>query len=107
MPEDLEHLQRIFKMRIKYALEKDPGRILDAEQMKVIAARIQRGESYADVNADIQRLTLEGVNKAEPVMRELVTELTQEYARSITQVISQSILEMVVAEIERAAKGNP
>ena len=107
MSEDLEHLHRILKLRIKYAMGKAQGQILDSAQLEAVAEKIRQGQDAAATNEEIKKLTLAGVNKAGPVMRELVTELTQEYARAITEVISQTVLEMVVTEIERAAKGKP
>ncbi len=107
MAEDLEQMHRILKLRIKYVLEKAQGQILDSSQLEDVARKIRQGQSDAETNEEIKKLTLEGVNKAGPVMHELITELTQQYARAITDVISQTVLEMVVAEIERAAKRQP
>ena len=91
-------------MRIKYALEKAQGQILDADKLRSIALKVRQDESPLVIKADMERLTLDGINKSEPVMKELVTALTQQYVRSITEVIGETVFEMVASEIERATK---
>jgi hypothetical protein len=105
--ENWDYANKIFQMRIKYALETSQRQILDAEKLRAIALGAQQGESDLVITAEIKKLTIESINKAEPVVKELASELIREYAKAITEVVAETVTAMVVAEIKKEMKEKP
>jgi Zn-dependent oligopeptidase len=104
MSENAEFAKRIIKMRVKYVLEKSQGQILDEKKLKKIADKIRQGENSGAITDDIQKLALSGIEKAKPLLKEVIKQLLDEYAQSVKDITDEAILEMVSSEIQKMAK---
>ena len=59
-------------MRVKYVLEKSQGQILDEKKIKNVADKVRQGEHTRAVADEIKKLTLNGIEKAKPLLKEVV-----------------------------------
>jgi len=91
-------------MRVRYVLEKSQGQILDEKKIKNIAAKVRQGENNQAVADEIKKLTFNGIEKAKPLLKEVVKQLLDEYAQSIKDITDEAILEMVSGEIQKMAE---
>jgi mannitol-1-phosphate/altronate dehydrogenase len=103
MSENAEFAKRIIKMRVKYVLEKSQGQILDEKKLKNIADKIRQGENNPAITDEIQKLALNGIEKAKPLLKEVIKQLLDEYAQSVKDITDEAILEMVSSEIQKMA----
>ena len=104
MSENAEFAKRIIKMRVKYVLEKSQGQILDENKLRNIANRVKQGETNSIVAEEIKKLALNGIEKAKPLLKEVVKQLLDEYTQSIKDITDEAILEMVSGEIQKMVK---
>jgi hypothetical protein len=104
MPADAEFAKKIIKMRVKYVLEKSQGQILDEKKIKNVADKVRQGENNRTVADEIKKLTLNGIEKAKPLLKDVVKQLLDEYAQSIKDITDEAILEMVSGEIQKMAE---
>jgi len=91
-------------MRVRYVLEQSQGQILDEKKIKNIADKVRQGENNRAVADEIKKLTLNGIEKAKPLLKEVVKQLLDEYAQSIKEITDEAILEMVSGEIQKMAE---
>ena len=91
-------------MRVRYVLEQSQGQILDEKKIKNIADKVRRGENNRAVADEIKKLTLNGIEKAKPLLKDVVKQLLDEYAQSIKEITDEAILEMVSGEIQKMAE---
>jgi hypothetical protein len=104
MSENAEFAKRIIKMRVKYVLEKSQGQILDEKKLKNIADKIKLGENSPAIGDEMKKLTFNGIEKAKPLLKEVIKQLLDEYAQSIKDITDEAILEMVNGEIQKKVK---
>jgi spore coat protein CotF len=104
MPADAEFAKKIIKMRVRYVLEKSQWQILDEKKIKNVADKVRQGENNRAVADEIKKLTLNGIEKAKPLLRNVVKQLLDEYAQSIKEITDEAILEMVSGEIQKMAE---
>ena len=104
MSENAEFAKRIIKMRVKYVLEKSQGQILDENKLRDIAQKVKRGESNPAITDEIQKLAVNGIEKAKPLLKEVIKQLLDEYTQSIKDITDEAILEMVTSEIQKMVK---
>ena len=104
MAENAEFAKRIIKMRVKYVLEQAQAQILDEKKLKNVVSRVKRGENSAAVAEEIKKLALISIEKAEPLLKEVIKQLLDEYAGSIKEITDEAILEMVSGEIQKMVK---
>ena len=91
-------------MRVRYVLEQSQGQILDEKKIKNIADKVRQGENNRAVADEIKKLTLNGIEKAKPLLKYVVKQLLDEYAQSIKEITDEAILEMVSGEIQKMAE---
>ena len=91
-------------MRVRYVLEKSQWQILDEKKIKNVADKVRQGENNRAVADEIKKLTLNGIEKAKPLLRNVVKQLLDEYAQSIKEITDEAILEMVSGEIQKMAE---
>jgi hypothetical protein len=101
MSENTEFAKRIIKMRIQYVLEKSQSRILDENKLGDIALKLKNGKSQRDVSGEIQKLALNGSEKARPLLKEVIKQLLDEYSQTIKDITDEAIIEMVNYEINK------
>jgi hypothetical protein len=101
MSENAEFAKRIIKMRVKYVLEQSQGQILDEKKLRNIAQKVKPGESNPIITAEIRKLTLNGIEKAKPLLKEVIKQLLDEYTQSIKDITDEAILEMVSSEMQK------
>jgi spore coat protein CotF len=104
MSENAEFAKRIIKMRVKYVLEKSQGQILDKKKLRNIADRVKQGESNPVITEEIKKLALNGIEKARPLLKDVIKQLLDEYTQSIKEITNEAILEMVSGEIQKMVK---
>ena len=104
MSENAEFAKRIIKMRVKYVLEKSQGQILDEKKLRNIAYRVKQGESNPVITEEIKKLALNGIEKAKPLLKDVIKQLLDEYTQSITEITNEAILEIVGDEIQKMVK---
>jgi len=104
MSENAEFAKRIIKMRIKYILEKSQGQILDEKKLRNVAAKIRQGESSPDITKEIQKLAVNGIEKAKPLLKDVIKLLLDEYLQTIKDITDEAIVEMVNGEIQKIVK---
>jgi hypothetical protein len=104
MSENAEFAKRIIKMRVKYVLEKSQAQILDEKKLKNIADKIRLGENSPAIADEMKKLTFNGIEKAKPLLKEVIKQLLDEYAQSIKDITDEAILEMVNGEIQKKVK---
>ena len=104
MSENAEFAKRIIKMRVIYVLEKSQGQILDEKKLRNIAHRVKQGESNPVITEEIKKLALNGIEKAKPLLKDVIKQLLDEYTQSITEITNEAILEIVGDEIQKMVK---
>jgi hypothetical protein len=104
MSENAEFAKRIIKMRIKYVLEKSQGQILDEKKLRNIAVKVKQGESPPDITKEIQKLAFSGIEKAKPLLKDVIKQLLDEYLQTIKDITDETIVEMVNGEIQQIVK---
>jgi hypothetical protein len=104
MSENAEFAKRIIKMRIKYVLERSQGQILDEKKLRNIAVKVKQGESQPDITKEIQKLALNGIEKAKPLLKDVIKLLLDEYLQTIKDITDEAIVEMVNGEIQKIVK---
>ena len=104
MSENAEFAKRIIKMRVIYVLEKSQGQILDKKKLRNIADRVKQGESNPVITEEIKKLALNGIEKAKPLLKDVIKQLLDEYTQSITEITNEAILEIVGDEIQKMVK---
>ena len=104
MSENAEFAKRIIKMRVIYVLEKSQGQILDKKKLRNIADRVKQGESNPVITEEIKKLALNGIEKARPLLKDVIKQLLDEYTQSIKEITNEAILEMVSGEIQKMVK---
>jgi spore coat protein CotF len=104
MSENAEFAKRIIKMRVIYVLEKSQGQILDEKKLRNIAHRVKQGESNPVITEEIKKLALNGIEKARPLLKDVIKQLLDEYTQSIKEITNEAILEMVSGEIQKMVK---
>ncbi|MGP8080627.1 MAG: hypothetical protein ACLPVI_08990 [Dehalococcoidales bacterium] len=104
MSENAEFAKRIIKMKVKYVLERSQGQILDEKKLKDIAQKVKQGESNPTITEEIKKITLNGIEKAKPLLKEVIKQLLDEYTQSIKDITDEAILEMVTGEIQKMVK---
>ena len=93
MAENAEFAKRIIKMRIKYVLEQSQGQILDEKKLKNIAIKVRQGESNTAIAEEIRKLAVNGIEKAKPLLKDVVKQLVDEYIQTVTDITDEAILE--------------
>jgi hypothetical protein len=104
MSENAEFAKRIIKMRIKYVLERSQGQVLDEKKLRSIAVKITQGESQPEIIKEIQKLAFSGIEKAKPLLKDVITLLLDEYLQTIKDITDEAIVEMVNSEIQKIIK---
>ncbi len=104
MSENAEFAKRIIKMRVIYVLEKSQGQILDEKKLRNIAHRVKQGESNPVITGEIKQLALDGIEKARPLLKDVIKQLLDEYTQSIKEITNEAVLEMVSGEIQKMVK---
>jgi len=104
MSENAEFAKRIIKMRIKYVLESSQGQIFDEKKMRNIAIKVKQGESQPDITKEIQKLTFNGIEKAKPLLKDVIKQLLDEYIQTIKDITDEAIVELVNSEIQKIIK---
>jgi hypothetical protein len=104
MSENAEFAKRIIKMRIKYVLERSQGQILDEKKLRNIAVKVKQGESQPDITKEIQKLALNGIEKAKPLLKDVIKLLLDEYLQTIKDITDEAIVEMINGEIQKIVK---
>ena len=104
MSENAEFAKRIIKMRIKYVLERSQGQVLDEKKLRSIAVKITQGESLPEIIKEIQKLAFSGIEKAKPLLKDVITLLLDEYLQTIKDITDEAIVEMVNSEIQKIIK---
>jgi hypothetical protein len=104
MSENAEFAKRIIKMRIKYVLESSQGQILDDKKLRNIAVKVKQGESPPDITKEIQKLAVNGIEKAKPLLKDVIKLLLDEYLQTIKDITDEAIVEMVNGEIQKIVK---
>ena len=99
-----EFAKRIIKMRVIYVLEKSQGQILDEKKLRNIAHRVKQGESNPVITEEIKKLALNGIEKARPLLKDVIKQLLDEYTQSIKEITNEAVLEMVSGEIQKMVK---
>jgi mannitol-1-phosphate/altronate dehydrogenase len=104
MSENAEFAKKIIKMRIKYVLEKSQGQILDEKKLKNIADKIRQGGNSPAIADEINKLALNGIEKAKPLLKAVIKQLLDEYAQSVKDITDEAIMEMVSGGIQKMVK---
>jgi len=104
MSENAEFAKKIIKMRIKYVLESSQGQIFDEKKMRNIAIKVKQGESQPDITKEIQKLTFNGIEKAKPLLKDVIKQLLDEYIQTIKDITDEAIVELVNSEIQKIIK---
>ena len=104
MSENAEFAKRIIKMRVIYVLEKSQGQILDENKLRNIAHRVKQGEINPVITEEIKKLALNGIEKARPLLKDVIKQLLDEYTQSIKEITNEAVLEMVSGEIQKMAE---
>ena len=104
MAENAEFAKRIIKMRIKYVLEQSQGQILNEKKLRNIAIKVRQGESNPTIAEEIRKLAVNGIEKAKPLLKDVVKQLVDEYIQTVTDITDEAILEMVSGEIQKMVK---
>ena len=104
MAENAEFAKRIIKMRIKYVLEQSQGQILDEKKLRNIAIKVRQGESNPTIAEEIRKLAVNDIEKAKPLLKDVVKQLVDEYIQTVTDITDEAILEMVSGEIQKMVK---
>jgi hypothetical protein len=104
MSENAEFAQRIIKMRIKYVLENSQGQIVDEKKLRNIAAKVKQGEKQSILAKEMQKLAITGIEKATPLLKDVIKLLLDEYLQTINEIIDEVIIEMLNGEIQKIIK---
>jgi len=104
MSENAEFAHRIIKMRIKYVLEKSQGQIVDEKKLRNIAAKVKQRESQSILAKDMQKLAITGIEKATPLLKDVIKLLLDEYLQTINDIIDEAIIEMLNGELQKIIK---
>jgi len=104
MSENAEFAKRIIKMRIKYVLEKSQGQILDEKKLRNIAAKVKQGESQSATAKEMQKLAIRGIEKATPLLKDVIKLLLDEYLQTIKDITDEAIIEMLNGELQKIIK---
>jgi len=104
MSENAEFAKRIIKMRIKYVLEKSQGQILDEKKLRSVAEKLKQGGNQEVVSKEIQKLAVIGIEKAKPLLKDVITMLIDEYMQTIKDITDEAILEILNGEIQKIIK---
>ena len=107
MSENAEFAKKIIKMRIKYVLESSQGQIFDEKKMRNIAIKVKQGESQPDITKGIQKLTFNGIEKAKPLLKDVIKQLLDEYIQTINDITDEAIVEILNGEIQKIIKEQP
>ena len=101
MSENAEFAKRIIKMRIKYVLEKSQGQIIDDKKLRSVAAKLKQGGSQALASKEIEKLALAGIEKANPLLKDVMRMLIDEYVQTIKEITDEAIVEILNSEIQK------
>jgi hypothetical protein len=101
MSENAEFAKRIIKMRIKYVLEKSQGQIIDEKKLRSVAAKFKQGGNQAVTSKEIEKLALTGIEKAKPLLKDVITMLIDEYMQTIKDITDEAIVEILNSEIQK------
>ena len=101
MSENAEFAKRIIKMRIKYVLEKSQGQIIDEKKLRSVAAKFKQGGNQAVASKEIEKLALTGIEKAKPLLKDVMTMLIDEYMQTIKDITDEAIVEILNSEIQK------
>jgi cell fate (sporulation/competence/biofilm development) regulator YmcA (YheA/YmcA/DUF963 family) len=101
MSENAEFAKRIIKMRIKYVLEKSQGQIIDEKKLRNVAAKFKQGGNQAVTSKEIEKLALTGIEKAKPLLKDVITMLIDEYMQTIKDITDEAIVEILNSEIQK------
>ena len=93
MSNNAEFAKRIIKMRIKYVLEKSQGQIIDDKKLRSVAAKLKQGGSQTLASKEIEKLALTGIEKAKPLLKDVMTTLIDEYMHTIKEITDEAIVE--------------
>ena len=101
MSEKAEFAKRIIKMRIKYVLEKSQGQIIDDKKLRSVAAKLKQGGSECLASTEIEKLAQTGIEKAKPLLKDVITMLIDEYMQTIKEITDEAIVEILNSEIQK------
>jgi hypothetical protein len=101
MSNNAEFAKRIIKMRIKYVLEKSQGQIIDDKKLRSVAAKLKQGGSQTLASKEIEKLALTGIEKAKPLLKDVMTTLIDEYMHTIKEITDEAIVEILNSEIQK------
>ena len=101
MSENADFAKRIIKMRIKYVLEQSQRQIIDDKKLRSVAAKLKQGGSHATASKEIEKLALTGIEKAKPLLKDLMTMLIDEYMQTIKDITDEAIVEILNSEIQK------
>jgi len=101
MSENAEFAKRIIKMRIKYVLEKSQRQIIDDKKLRSVAAKLKQGGSQAFASKEIEKLALAGIEKANPLLKDVMRMLIDEYVQTIKEITDEAIVEILNSEIQK------
>jgi hypothetical protein len=72
--------------------------------LRSIAVKVKQGESQTDITKEIQKLALNGIEKAKPLLKDVIKLLLNEYLQTIKDITDEAIVEMVNSEIQKIIK---
>ena len=101
MSNNAEFAKRIIKRRIKYVLEKSQGQIIDDKKLRSVAAKLKQGGSQTLASKEIEKLALTGIEKAKPLLKDVMTTLIDEYMHTIKEITDEAIVEILNSEIQK------
>ena len=101
MSEKAEFAKRIIKMRIKYVLEKSQRQIIDDKKLRSVAAKLKQGGSQTLASKEIEKLALGSIEKAKPLLKDVMTMLIDEYMQTIKEITDEAIVEILNSEIQK------
>jgi hypothetical protein len=88
----------------KYVLEKSQGQIVNEKKLRNIAAKIKQGESQSAAAKEMQELAITGIEKAKPLLKDVIKLLLDEYLQTIKDITDEAIIDTLNEEIQKIIK---
>ena len=85
-------------------LEKSQGQIVDEKKLRNIAAKVKEGESQSVLAKDMQKLAITAIEKATPLLKDVIQLLLDDYLQTIKDITDEAIIEILNGEIQKIIK---
>jgi hypothetical protein len=77
---------------------------VDEKKLRNIAAKIKQGESQSAAAKEMQELAITGIEKAKPLLKDVIKLLLDEYLQTIKDITDEAIIETLNEEIQKIIK---